>query len=802
MINASDDRARGARWREGCLLAGIFLAVAWFDVWTVRSSGDKWKFGEEQEDYYNLLIDGYLAGQLNMKVEVPEALLKLSDPYDPQQRPVGLGLHDASFYKGKYYVYFGAAPMVVLMLPFRLLTGTDLPLGPTVIVFVYGGFLASAATWLALRRRYFPEVGMVVSALCVLALGLAGLGPVLLRRPHMWELPIGAGYCFAMLTLWCVFHTLHSAERRAWWLAGAGLSLGLAIASRPTYLLALPLLGLPLAWWWRMDVRMPWRLALCGAAPLAFIGGLMAWHNYLRFDDPLQFGQAYQFSMDYESKMAHFRPGYVPFNGYVYFFSAARWQAYFPFVQPAELPPKPAGFGGNDGVFGVMANLPLAWLAFAAPLALRGRERVERGRLLAWFGTAAVLFAAMAGVLLCFFGSLARYLLDFTPTLMLLAVVGVLGCERALRGCAWSWPRWLGRALWGGALVFSAGFGVLFSLQLDGRLRERNPAKYAEVARLMNRVPALVEKLAGVQHGTLELALRLPAKREAGEETLLVCGVPPLLDRVLLRHGGDGREQIGFAHGEAPVQWSRPLALAADRTHRVRVAMGSLYPPATHPFFADKPPAEAVRLTRRLRIEVNGEPALEGHYRFASGGALHTSGAVESVRRVELEKEPVRAASSFASDPAAGAGDTLRLRVKWPQASVGAREPLVVTGQNGGGDLLLVEYSGGDTVRFFLDHWGGPLVASETVRLDFGVEHVVEIGMASLATVPDVSLERVLRRGRLRVVVDGQTLLDRVAEFYTAETGEVAIGRNAIGGTGCAPEFTGELLAAERLVRE
>ena len=588
MSAASEVRTRGARLLERALLAGVFLAVAWFDVWTVRSSGDKWKYGREQGDYYNLLIDGYLAGQLNMKVEVPEALLKLSDPYDPRQRPIGLGLHDASFYQGKYYAYFGAAPIVVLMLPFRLLMGTDLPLGPAVIVFVYGAFLASAATWLAMRRKYFPEAGAVVSALCVLALGLAGLGPVLLRRPHMWELPIAGGYCFAMLALWCVFRCLHSEERRARWMAGAGLCLGLAIASRPTYLLAMPLLAVPLWWGWRWDARAAWRMALSGAAPLAVIGGLMAWHNWMRFDDPLQFGQAYQFSHDYEAKMAHFRPSYIGFNAHVYFFSPARWQAYFPFVQPAELPPKPAGFGGNDGVFGVMTNLPLAWLALAAPLALVGRERAERGRLLAWLGAATVLFTAMAGVLLVFFGSLARYLLDFTPTLMLLATVGVLAVERELRRCAWSWPRWLGRALWGGALVFSAGFGVLFSLQLDGLLLERNPANYAEVARRLNRVPALVEKLFGVKHGALELAVRWPATGGAKDETLLTAGAPPGIDRVVWRRTDGGHGQIGFAHGEAPVQWSRPLAFAADRAQRVSVALGSLYPPAAHPFFEGK----------------------------------------------------------------------------------------------------------------------------------------------------------------------------------------------------------------------
>src|SRR5436305_2797670 len=94
------------------LLVATFGLVGVFYVWTVRSNGEPWKFGRPQKDYYNLLIDGFLSGQLALKVEVPPALLQLADPYDPRTRPPGLALHDASLYRGRYYLYFGAAPVV------------------------------------------------------------------------------------------------------------------------------------------------------------------------------------------------------------------------------------------------------------------------------------------------------------------------------------------------------------------------------------------------------------------------------------------------------------------------------------------------------------------------------------------------------------------------------------------------------------------------------------------------------------------------------------------------------------------
>src|SRR5688500_14754207 len=95
--SGGEPRRRGGRGSaERAFLVALCLAIGWFYVWTVRSSGEPFEFGQEHRDYYNRLIDGYLEGQLHMKVEVPPALLALNNPYDPGERPPGLGLHDAS----------------------------------------------------------------------------------------------------------------------------------------------------------------------------------------------------------------------------------------------------------------------------------------------------------------------------------------------------------------------------------------------------------------------------------------------------------------------------------------------------------------------------------------------------------------------------------------------------------------------------------------------------------------------------------------------------------------------------------
>ncbi len=790
------------------LVGLVCIAIAWFYVWTARSNGESWKFGQEQRDYYNLLIDGWLDRHLHMKVDVPPALLALPDPYDPTLRPPGLALHDASFYRGRYYLYFGAAPVVTLMLPFRLLTGTDLPLPMAILVFVYGGFLAAGATFLAIRRRYFLETGRVVVLWGGLALGLAALGPVLLRRTQMWELPIAAAYGFAMLALFGVFRSLHSNRHRAAWLAAAGAALGLAIASRPTHLVAIPMLFVPLIWSWRHGRSVPWREGVAAGWPLALVGALMAWHNFARFGDPLQFGQAYQFSLDYESKVQHFSGRYVPFNGWRYFFSPAQWRPYFPFIRPAELPPKPAGFGGHDDVYGVLVNLPLAWFALAAPLSLWHRPRQERARLGTWLAATTLLFAALTTLLLFFFGSLARYLLEFTPALILLGCVGLLSVARLVPSWKNDYARALARVAATAAALFSVCFGVLYSLQLNRLMAELNPAGEREVARGLNHVPAWIERIAGVEPGAWELDVKLPVSPAARSETLLTIGEPPGVDRVFVRYRDDQTVQVGFMRVGMPEVVSSPRMLGHGKTHRLRVTLGAFLPPAEHPWFEGTPPDGARRASRILRLELNGETLVETYRRFEAnaGGRVRVggrslgepayprfSGEVAAVRRITLH--PAELGRVPAGSGLSGAGDTFRMKLKFPAHRPGATEPLVVTGATGKGDLLGVEYLDPKRVRFIFDHWGSRLLASEPRTIDFAAEHELSVQFSWLQPVRAARAEI---RGDLRVWMGGALVWEQTTMGYRADPEEIAVGANPIGGSNCGPVFSGAIRTIER----
>ena len=66
------------------------------------------------EGYYNLLTRGFLKGQTALDRVVEPAMLALKDPYNPAER-AGKGLHDASYYQGRYFIYFGVTPVVAAL---------------------------------------------------------------------------------------------------------------------------------------------------------------------------------------------------------------------------------------------------------------------------------------------------------------------------------------------------------------------------------------------------------------------------------------------------------------------------------------------------------------------------------------------------------------------------------------------------------------------------------------------------------------------------------------------------------------
>jgi hypothetical protein len=426
----------------------------------------------------------------------------------------------------------------------------------------------------------------------------------------------------------------------------------------------------------------------------------------------------------------------------------------------------------------------------------------------AWLLTVAVLFAALAGTLAIFFGSLARYQGDFAPALLLLAAVGWLAVARWLGAVL---PR-AGTAaavgLGSAAAVFSGAFGVLYSLQLDGLFPERNADGYREVARLFNSPAAAWERWRGRERGPLELALEVfPAP--AGTRTVVAeFGQAPGTERVALLHQEGGRLVIEVESAGVRRVTTPAVAFVPGKRHGLRVETGALLPAEEHPAWSGLSTTGTLAVLRRLRLQWDGATVLEVAPWFGGAGPADAVRVADSA----VPPAPVRIVGSrrdAAALPAlrnlamAAAEESARrfslrgqveLRLVPPTASSGAREPLLVTGRPGRGDVVGVEYGPVGTARFFLDHWGSPGRLSPPVSLPAGRPVTVRITSDALRAPSPWWRPRNVTHGNLRVELDGREVWREHVELFVVNPAEVAAGVNPIGGTACGPAFTGELL--------
>lgn len=456
----------GIKPRDALVWVPTALAMAfvvWFFHWTVRTSGGFGTPGEE--DYYNFLVRGWRQGHLHMSKEPSPAMLALTDPYDPNQNR-DVRLADASYFKGHYYLYFGAAPALVLMLPYDLITGREL--GTTTAIFVYCviGYMAACGLWLMIRARYYQNSSAWVGWLGVLVIGLGTHVLALERRPLVWELPISIGFAFSTLALCGIYAAMHG-RRPVLSFAAAGFCLGLAVGARPTCLLGAVMFAPPIWQMWRHAHLRQQTIRCCAALACGMGIWLLAIlaHNFARFGNPLELGQNYQLSGAYESRVRHFSITYIPHNAYVYFFHPGAWSPKFPFVSVSPVTGGPSGYLGewSEAVCGLGVTFPFVWMALALPMGWR--SRADGWRLRGILGALAAFCLVMCLAILAYFVATPRYLADFAPTLGLIALCGWLELERWARNARWNK---VVAPLTAAACISTAAAGILVSFDYHG----------------------------------------------------------------------------------------------------------------------------------------------------------------------------------------------------------------------------------------------------------------------------------------------------------------------------------------------
>ena len=797
-------------WRRLAICCVVLCGSATI-VWT---SLGEWKLpsiGPRQQDYYNLLASGFRQGSLALDIEVPVELKRANDPWDPLKRPPVHTPADVSYFNGHYYLYFGVIPAVVVFWSFHAATGHDLPLVYGTLAFSLGGFLIAGWLWLRITRDHFPRASVLKQCAGILAIGLAGGQLVLVRRISIWEPPIVAGHFFMVCLIASGYRAMRS--NRPWsWLAICGLSLGLAVGSRPT--LAVGGVGLVVivlavgaggfAAQGRIGILLRSAQAtLAAGLPLAaIVAGLLA-YNHVRFGDPFEFGIKYQLSQLDPRKARLFSATYVHYNFSHYFLRSPQWGRYFPFFHPVAAPRAlPPGYYGSELVYGALIVCPVLWWALCLPAMFWHRHRETA--LLGFAGMLAATACATTIILLFFNTATARYEADFMPWLVWLSLLGWASLEHRLATAA---PRRIAvigpiRAAFLASAMVSVGLAFCASADLHGILVFENPEAYRQISRVFNTPTALAERLFKFPRGPIDMDVTFAESPPGSSEPLLVTGVEYQRDYVFVHYKSATVVSFGFM-GSGGNEINGPdVSIEPGHRYRIQIECGSLYPPEGHPFFNGWSDTEIHSVKQWATIE------LDGHSVYGERASCHDA----SPGTIQVGKDtsggPYGSSfSGFISDVHRGkwsrpqmdlslSGD-FKLNLTLPGEDEPATQPLIIAGRTANADLLGIKTV--DRLHYALVYecWGAGLWQSEPITMPEVRTISLRIRFGPLLEIDESSPLAILGRSLVIWQGDSPVWWHRTMRPLDPRP-KSGFSANAIGSTGMALEFEGRRNVAGR----
>ncbi len=404
---------RPLRIRQLCFFAALVFILGAFSM-TQLSFFDNYGYlapleGSEEEgnQITKEIVDAFEAGRVSL-LEIPdEKLLALDNPYDWSQRieNEAEGLWDHLLYNGKYYSYYGIAPVLLLFLPFHLITGLYFSSASAVLIFGILGIIFLTMLFLKMCDDWFARVPIVL-LFCSYLILLSSCGIFYCFFPSFYEIAQSSGFMFTAAGFYCLIrsnvvyspaqssiafpqkkHASDPHRIRNGYVALSAVCLALSVLCRPTLALycvvSLIFYGFGFFRIWRdtYDCNKKDRkkaakrlipYLLCFVIPYAIIGGGQMIYNYLRFGSFFDFGIQYSLTIN-DFTRSQFHLDFVQIGFYNFLFAFPHFVARFPFVESgfSDLDVNGYYFIANKNAVGLFWKALPAWGVFSAPFVMK-----------------------------------------------------------------------------------------------------------------------------------------------------------------------------------------------------------------------------------------------------------------------------------------------------------------------------------------------------------------------------------------------------------------------------------------------
>ncbi len=390
-------------------------------------------------DAYMQQLDAFEKGQLSLDLDVNPELGNLSNPYDKGERDKNqISYHwDRAFYNGKYYSYFGLAPLFMIYYPIYWLTG----MLPTTAF--AGTLLAGFATLCifaaiqGLRRLFAPRANLLIYLLGEIAvIGGSFLWLLQASASSFYYLPILAsfGWIGAFTALACYASLAEKSGKRILLFALCGASVVMIVLSRPNAVLLAVAFAAPLFLRILFNKKQPARQRFLESAlpflvPVLLGAAGILYYNYIRFGSLFEFGTTYQLTeSDIRYNTISLSLHHFASMLYHYFMEPFVYSEFFPFLRFTT--EKCVDFGNylyQEYSAGLL-QMPLT-LGIFLLFPLIALKSTDKNMLLKkQTGTAVLLAALILGYVDFLLGGIhIRYVCDLSLALCILAFFLILG---------------------------------------------------------------------------------------------------------------------------------------------------------------------------------------------------------------------------------------------------------------------------------------------------------------------------------------------------------------------------------------
>lgn len=440
---------------------------------------------------YQELAESMAEGRLYLDVEPSQALLEVDNPYDTiylQANAIDYRA-DYSYYQGRYYVYFGVVPEVMLYLPCYLLTGHHMPNYMAVFLFYCGFILAVFALYYEVIKRWFPKTPFAIYLIVGTLTVLCGNYLFVIARPDLYDVPIMAANMFTVAGLWLWIKgkfTEKVRDKRICFLLGS-LSMALVAGCRPQ-MIVFSFLAIPLFWNEVIRERKLFGKKGVGEtisifAPYVIVAGGIMLYNYLRFGSVVDFGATYSLTSNDMTKRS-FNLHQALLGVWHYFLRPPVITSDFPFLQGIQVSSE-TYMGKLNAEYtygGLLISNAFLWTLFYLN---KGKELLKKRGVYA-----VVLVSVAASVVIGIAdvtgaGILQRYMVDmiwgiwFAAVLVILAMVESATDDKNYKKIM--------TVLWGVCVLqIFYGFGVVMGNgDLGVNVRLSNPDVYYRIKELM-----------------------------------------------------------------------------------------------------------------------------------------------------------------------------------------------------------------------------------------------------------------------------------------------------------------------------